>query len=250
MSEKKNIHVVAALIVRGQQIFATQRGYGPYKDWWEFPGGKIEAGETPQEALKREIREELAADITVGAFCTQVVYDYPEFHLIMDCYWAQEGADSLQLLEHEAARWLPMEDLRQVQWLPADLLVLEAIENDSVFPIFAYGTLMTGRRNYGSYLAPLEPICEGTVSGYRLFDLGSYPGAIPGDGLVKGQVFLVNRAQFIRLDWLEEEGLLYRREWVRVFTEDQREVPAYLYRYLGNTTGKKEIALDEQPYKG
>ena len=124
----KTIHVVAAIIRRGDKIFATQRGYGAYKDWWEFPGGKIEAGETPEEALVREIKEELAADITVGKFITTVEYDYPEFHLIMDCFWCSIAHGELTLLEHEAAKWLPLDDLMQVNWLPADLDVIKCIE--------------------------------------------------------------------------------------------------------------------------
>ena len=126
-NQKKNIHVVAAIIRRDDEVFATQRGYGNYKDWWEFPGGKIEAGETPKQALAREILEELAADISVEDFLTTVEYDYPEFHLSMACYWCSVKEGHLTLLEHEAARWLPLENLRQVNWLPADVLVIEEI---------------------------------------------------------------------------------------------------------------------------
>ena len=128
-TEKKRIKVVAALIVKDDKVFATQRGYGDYKDWWEFPGGKVEAGETPEEALAREIREELAADISVGEYLTTVEYEYPEFHLSMACYWCSVREGHLTLLEHEAARWLPLDDLRQVNWLPADVLVIEEIES-------------------------------------------------------------------------------------------------------------------------
>ena len=128
-SEKKRIQVVAAIICKDREIFATQRGYGVYKDWWEFPGGKIETGETPEQALAREIREELAVEITIGDRLTEVEYDYPEFHLSMACYWCSVEKGHLTLLEHEAARWLPLRDLRQVKWLPADIQVLEAIEN-------------------------------------------------------------------------------------------------------------------------
>ena len=127
-SEKKIIQVVAAIIRRDNEIFATQRGYGDYKDWWEFPGGKVERGETPEQALAREIREELAAEITVGDYLTTVEYDYPEFHLSMACYWCSVKEGRLTLLEHEAARWLPLDHLRQVNWLPADIMVIEAIE--------------------------------------------------------------------------------------------------------------------------
>ena len=124
----KIIKVVAAIIKRDNEIFATQRGYGDYKDWWEFPGGKIEAGETPEKALIREIKEELDTEITVDKFITTVEYDYPEFHLVMDCFWCSIKNGELKLLEHEAARWLPLDDLLQVKWLPADLTVLDKLE--------------------------------------------------------------------------------------------------------------------------
>lgn len=129
----KTIKVVAAIIrsvdSKGKDIvFATQRGYGEYKDWWEFPGGKIEEGETPEEALVREIREELDAVITVEQFLTTVEYDYPTFHLSMDCFWCRLTEDHLTLLEHEAAKWLPIDNIRQVDWLPADILVIDEIE--------------------------------------------------------------------------------------------------------------------------
>jgi len=126
--QKKNIRVAAALIRRDNEVFATQRGYGDYKDWWEFPGGKIEAGETPEEALAREIHEELTAVISVDEYLTTVEYDYPEFHLTMACYWCSIREGHLTLLEHEAARWLPLNDLRKVNWLPADVLVIDAVE--------------------------------------------------------------------------------------------------------------------------
>ena len=128
---KKTIHVVAAIIRRGNEIFATQRGYGTYKDWWEFPGGKIEAGETPEEALVREIKEELDTEIKVDSFLATVEYDYPEFYLIMDCFWCSVEHGELKLLEHEAARWLPLDDLNQVKWLPADVEVIEEIQRYS-----------------------------------------------------------------------------------------------------------------------
>lgn len=126
----KSIKVVAAIIKRDVKIFATQRGYGDYKDRWEFPGGKVEYGETPQKALEREIREELAADIVVGSLLTTVEYDYPTFHLSMDCFWAELTSDSvMELLEHEAAKWLSISDLDSVDWLPADKIVVEAIKH-------------------------------------------------------------------------------------------------------------------------
>ena len=132
-NQKKRIHVVAAVVTHDEngvrKVFATQRGYGDYKDWWEFPGGKVESGETPQEALLREIKEELAADIIVKNFITTVEYDYPEFHLTMDCYMCELKSDKVTLLEHEAARWLAPDELRSVNWLPADIYVVDAIES-------------------------------------------------------------------------------------------------------------------------
>ena len=126
----KTIKVGAAIIRKDKSVFATQRGYGDYKDWWEFPGGKVEPGETPEEALVREIREELDTDIAVENYLTTVEHDYPEFHLSMDCYWCRVESGKLTLLEHEAARWLRLGDLRQINWLPADVKVVEAIEAD------------------------------------------------------------------------------------------------------------------------
>ena len=125
----KKIEVVAAIIRKGEKIFATQRGYGEWKDWWEFPGGKMEAGETPEEALKREIREELSTEIHVDEFLCTVEYDYPKFHLTMHCYLCSLLTEALHLNEHEAARWLSKEELNSVKWLPADLEVVEAISN-------------------------------------------------------------------------------------------------------------------------
>lgn len=127
MSSRKIVKVVAAVIRRDEKVFATQRGYGDYRDWWEFPGGKVEEGETPEEALVREIHEELDADITVDEYITTVEYDYPEFHLSMDCYWCSLKTEHLALLEHEAAKWLSIDDLDQVNWLPADVVVVNAI---------------------------------------------------------------------------------------------------------------------------
>jgi 8-oxo-dGTP diphosphatase len=116
----KQIEVVAAIIRKGDKIFASQRGYGEWKDWWEFPGGKMEAGETPEEALKREIREELSTEISVDELLCTMEYDYPKFHLTMHCYLCSLLTDVLQLNEHEAARWLTKEELDSVDWLPAD----------------------------------------------------------------------------------------------------------------------------------
>ena len=125
----KTIEVVAAVIRKDDKIFATQRGYGEWKDWWEFPGGKMEPGETPEEALKREIREELSSEISVDDFLCTVEYDYPKFHLTMHCYICSLQSESLHLNEHEAARWLKTKDLDSVKWLPADIQVLESIKN-------------------------------------------------------------------------------------------------------------------------
>jgi len=125
----KQIEVVAAIIRKGDKIFATQRGYGEWKDWWEFPGGKMEVGETPVEALVREIREELSAEINVGELLTTVEYDYPKFHLTMHCYLCSLIGEALHLNEHEAAKWLAKEDLDSVKWLPADLELIQTIKS-------------------------------------------------------------------------------------------------------------------------
>lgn len=123
----KSIEVVAAIIRRGDTVFATQRGYGDFKDWWEFPGGKMEPGETPEDALLREIREELSTDIRVDKFLYTVDYDYPTFHLTMHCYMCSLLCEALHLNEHEAARWLKGEDIHSVNWLPADEILLPMI---------------------------------------------------------------------------------------------------------------------------
>ena len=124
----KQIEVVAAIIRKGKKIFATQRGYGEWKDWWEFPGGKMETGETAEEALKREIREELATEISVDRLLCTVEYDYPKFHLTMHCYLCTLLIEALHLNEHEAARWLAKEELDSVQWLPADESIIEKLK--------------------------------------------------------------------------------------------------------------------------
>ena len=116
----KRIEVVAAIIMRGKEVFATQRGYGQWQGWWEFPGGKMEAGESPQDALRREIREELDAEIEVGRLLETVEWDYPSFHLTMHCFICSLVSGSMNLNEHEAAAWLTKENIGSVKWLPAD----------------------------------------------------------------------------------------------------------------------------------
>ena len=127
-SEKKRVQVVAALICRDGEVFATQRGYGDYKDWWEFPGGKVEPGETPEEALRREIREELDTEIEVGDYLMTIEYDYPDFHLSMRCYLCTITEGYPVLLEHEAARWLTADTLDTVSWLPADQTIIDRLK--------------------------------------------------------------------------------------------------------------------------
>ena len=122
----KQIEVVAAIIHDNKdRIFATQRGYGEWEGWWEFPGGKMEAGESPEEALRREIWEELETRIVIERLVTTVEWDYPKFHLTMHCYWCHIDSGSLTLKEHEAARWLAAGELESVKWLPADLQIIE-----------------------------------------------------------------------------------------------------------------------------
>ena len=124
----KTVRVAAAVITVGGRIFATQRGYGEWKDYWEFPGGKLEPGETAPQALRREIAEELASSISVGERLCTVEYDYPKFHLSMDCFMCRVESGSLTLLEHEAARWLVPEELDSVRWLPADREIIEILK--------------------------------------------------------------------------------------------------------------------------
>ena len=125
----KTVKVGAAIITKDNKIFATQRGYGDFKDGWEFPGGKVESEESPEHAIVREIKEELNADIIVTDKLTTVEHDYAEFHLSMDCFWAKlaEGTE-IKLLEHESAKWLNICDIDTVDWLPADIKVVEAIK--------------------------------------------------------------------------------------------------------------------------
>ena len=124
----KTIRVVAAIIRDKDKIFATQRGYGEFKDGWEFPGGKIEQGETPEEAVVREIMEELDTEIKVGDLIDTIEYDYPTFHLSMDCFWAEVTAGHLELKEAEAAKWLTKDQLDSVAWLPADITLIDKIQ--------------------------------------------------------------------------------------------------------------------------
>ena len=128
MEQKKSIRVVAAVLIQGGRLFATQRGYGEWKDWWELPGGKVEPGEQPEAALQREIREELATEIEVGKLLTTVEHDYPQFHLTMHCYACTVTQGQLSLLEHEDARWLAADELDSVKWLPADTAVISLIK--------------------------------------------------------------------------------------------------------------------------
>lgn len=125
----KTVRVTAAVICRENKVLATQRGYGDYKDWWEFPGGKIEPGESPEQALKREILEELAAEISVGRKIMTVEYDYPTFHLSMDCFVCTLIRGEPELLEHEAAKWLSRSELDSVPWLPADREVVDTLKD-------------------------------------------------------------------------------------------------------------------------
>mgnify|MGYP004572496983 CR=1 FL=1 len=124
----KTVNVVAAIIIKDKKIFATQRGYGEFKDGWEFPGGKVEKGETPENAIVREIKEELDTEIKVKEYFDTVEYDYPKFHLSMKCYICSVLSGKLELKEHEAARWLDSDSLLRVDWLPADLGLVEKLK--------------------------------------------------------------------------------------------------------------------------
>ena len=127
-TSRKTINVVAALIRDGKRVFATARGYGNYKGWWEFPGGKIEVGESPEDALVREIREELDSEISVDEYISTIEYDYPEFHLSMRCYWCSLISGDLVLKEAEDAKWLDVETIDSVKWLPADITLIDEIK--------------------------------------------------------------------------------------------------------------------------
>ena len=125
----KKVNVVAANIIKDKKIFATQRGYGEFKDGWEFPGGKVEKGETPENAIVREIKEELDTEIKVKEYFDTVEYDYPNFHLSMKCYICSVLSGKLELLEHEAAKWLDKDSLDSVAWLPADLGLVDKLKD-------------------------------------------------------------------------------------------------------------------------
>ncbi len=128
----KTYRVVAAIIKENNRIFATQRGYGDYKDGWEFPGGKIEPGETPEQALVREIQEELDMTIAVDRHVVDVSYDYPQFHLEMGCFLCSIAEGTPRLLEHEAAKWLETSEIDSVDWLPADVLVVDVLKEQGI----------------------------------------------------------------------------------------------------------------------
>ena len=127
-TSRKTINVVAALIRDGKRVFATARGYGNYKGWWEFPGGKVEPGESPEDALVREIREELDSEISVDEYISTIEHDYPEFHLSMRCYWCSLISGELVLKEAEDAKWLDVETIDSVKWLPADITLIDEIK--------------------------------------------------------------------------------------------------------------------------
>jgi 8-oxo-dGTP diphosphatase len=131
-SRLKTIHVVGAVIVRGGKVLATQRGYGDYAGWWEFPGGKIEPGEAPEAALRREIREELDTEISIGRFLCTTEYDYPKFHLSMRCYLCSIEGREIKLVEHKSAAWVNRDDIFSLKWLGADLPVIEHIISEGV----------------------------------------------------------------------------------------------------------------------
>ena len=142
----RSVYVVAAVLRDGDKVFATQRGYGDYKDKWEFPGGKIEPGETPEEAIIREIKEELDVDITVDSFLCTVEYDYPEFHLTMHCFLCSILGGTLTLIEHEAAKWLGPDELWSVDWLPADVKVVkDVLKNEGKEELYEEAKIAKGR---------------------------------------------------------------------------------------------------------
>lgn len=217
----KRIEVVAAIIHdEGGRIFATQRGYGDMKDGWEFPGGKMEAGETPADALKREIREELETEIVVERLVTTVDYDYPAFHLTMHCFWCQVESGSLTLKEHEAARWLTMEQLDSVDWLPADLQVVEAIKNSYL------NTENIARSKDGVEYHPLRPCLPENA---RVLFLGSfppqrkrwcmdfyYPNFINDHWRIEGQLFFGDKNHFV-----DAQGKRFKLDEIVAFCQEK-----------------------------
>ena len=172
----KTIEVVAAIIKdpKTGAVFATQRGYGDYAGGWEFPGGKVEPGETPEQAIVREIHEELEAIIAVDGFLTTVDWDYPTFHLTMHCFWAHVDHGSLELLEHSAAKWLSLPDIDSVDWLPADLLVVDAIKAASTSGV----AKASGASNRGTKEGSLSDPDEKIVRSYS--ETGASCNKTPG----------------------------------------------------------------------
>ena len=142
-TSRKTINVVAALIRDGKRVFATARGYGNYKGWWEFPGGKVEPGESPEDALVREIREELDSEISVDGYISTIEHDYPEFHLSMDCFLCSLVGETPKIREHESTRRLTMDHLKDGNWLPADLIVIGQLR--------IHETNEIGRNHYGRF---------------------------------------------------------------------------------------------------
>lgn len=165
------IEVVAAIITHNNYIFVTQRGYGEFKDGWEFPGGKIEHGETPKQALVREIKEELDTEIKVGELIDIVEYDYPKFHLTMYCFWCTIKSGNLVLKEHEAAKWLTKETLDSVNWLPADKGLIEKIKRGQ----YNYGSLGMKQQTQTN---PAESWCQETMVKKKQSDFSKFAAEI------------------------------------------------------------------------